>query len=153
MTPDERAFRAHLEAGPFRAGVADSRWWLLAIDWPIAVIAVRAAHRQGAPDAFVMRFDLTNYPAIGPTAGPWDLVTGALMGEVGRPKGERVGKAFRTDWEDGRALYVACDRVALAGHEGWASQHRQWIWDDRKDISLYLRLLSEFLNDDDYLGV
>lgn len=153
MTPDERAFRAHLEEGPFRAGVADGRWWLLAIDWPIAFIAVRAAHRERAPDGFVLRFDLTNYPADGPTAGPWDLVTGALMGESGRPKGERVGKAFRTDWENGRALYVACDRVAFVGHEGWASQHPQWIWDDRKDITLYLRLLSEFLNDDDYVGV
>ena len=153
MTPDERAFRVHLEAGPFRAGVADGRWWLLGIDWPIAFIAVRAAHWERAPDAFVLRFDLTNYPADGPTAAPWDIVTGAQMGEAGRPKGDRVGMAFRTNWENGRALYVACDRVAFAGHEVWANQHRQWIWDDAKDITLFLGLVSELLNDDDYVGV
>lgn len=153
MTPDERAFRTHVEEGPFQAGVAGGLWWLLAIDWPIAFIAVRAAHREGAPDACVLRFDLTNYPADGPTAAPWDLVSGALMGEAGRPKGDRVGMAFRTNWENGRAMYVPCDRVAFAGHEGWANRHGQWIWDDGKDITLYLRLVSELLNDDDYVGV
>ena len=29
----------------------------------------------------------------------------------------------------------------------------QWIWDDGKDITLYLRLVSELLTDDDYQGV
>lgn len=153
MTPDERAFRAHLEGAPFRAGVTDGRWWLIQISWPIVFIAVRAAHRESSPDAFILRFDLTNYPASGPTAAPWDVVTAALMGDAGRPKGERVGMAFRTNWEGGRALYVACDRVAFAGHEGWAAQHRQWIWNDTKDITHYLRLVSELLTDEDYRGV
>lgn len=153
MTPDERTFRAHLEEGPFRAGVEAGRWWLVAIDWPIAFIAIRAAHRPGSPHAFILRFELTNYPAAAPTAGPWDVATGALLGADRRPKGDLVGKAFRTDWEDGRALYIPCDRVALSGHGDWPRQYPQWVWDVRKDITFYLRLVHERLNADDYTGV
>lgn len=153
MTPDERTFRAHLEEGPFRAGVEAGRWWLVAIDWPIAFMAIRAAHRPASPDAFILKFELSNYPATGPTAAPWDPVTGTLTGADRRPKGDRVGLAFRTNWKDGQALYIPCDRQAFDGHEGWANQHPQWVWDPGKDITLYLRLASELLNDDDYLGV
>jgi hypothetical protein len=150
--PDERAFRVHLEEGPFRAGVEDGRWWLIAIDWPIAFIAVRAVHRPGGPDAFVLRFDLTNYPSAAPTSAPWDLTTGALMGAERRPKGERIGAAFNAGWNGGSALYIPCDRIALQGHDAWPGQYRAWIWDDRKDITFYLRLVSELLNEDDYTG-
>src|SRR5258708_3033008 len=98
MMPDERTFRAHLEEGSFRVGVEDGRWRLIAMDWPIAFIAVRAAHRPDSPDAFVFRFDLTNYPAAAPTSAPWDLVTGTLMGAERRPKGDRIGAAFNPGW-------------------------------------------------------
>lgn len=153
MTPDERTFRAHTAGGPFRAGVEDGRWWLIEIAWPIAFIGVRAAHRSGSPDAFVLRFDVTNYPASAPTAAPWDLITGGVMAAERRPNGDRVGKAFNAGWNGGQALYIPCDRLAFAGHEGWADQHGQWIWGPDKDITLYLRLVSELLADEDYLGV
>jgi hypothetical protein len=153
LTPDERTLRAHFEEGPFRAGVEDGRWWLIAIDWPVVFIAVRAAHRPNGPDAFVLRFDLTNYPAAGPTSGPWDSITGKPMGAERRPKGDRVGAAFNPGWNGGEALYIPCDRVAIAGHDAWPAKYRQWIWDDKKDITLYLRLVFELLNDDDYTGV
>ena len=153
MTPDERTFRAHIEEGPFRAGVEAGRWWLIAFEWPIAFIAIRAARRANAPDAFVLRFDMTNYPGAAPTGAPWDLVTGALMGGDRRPKGERVAMAFNAGWSGGQALYIPCDRLAIAGHDAWAGQYRQWIWEDGKDITLYLRLVSELLTDEDYVGV
>ena len=37
--------------------------------------------------------------------------------------------------------------------EKMPAQYRQWIWDDKKDITFYLRLVSELLTDDDYTGV
>ncbi|MFN8629187.1 MAG: hypothetical protein U0838_02365 [Chloroflexota bacterium] len=61
--------------------------------------------------------------------------------------------AFRTDWESGRALYVPCDRVALAGHPNWRELHPAWARDLARDISLYLRLVSEMLASDEYAGV
>jgi hypothetical protein len=60
---------------------------------------------------------------------------------------------FRSDWESGKALYIPCDRVAFRGHEAWAQQHSQWAWDPGKDITHYLRLVHQRLNDPDYLGV
>ena len=40
MGPDERAFREDVERGPFLSGVDRGRWRLVAIDWPLADIAV-----------------------------------------------------------------------------------------------------------------
>ena len=43
---DEQVFRAHLEAGPFQSGLDRGRWRLLFLDWPFALIAVKAAERD-----------------------------------------------------------------------------------------------------------
>lgn len=151
--PDEQAFRADLTSVEFRRGVTDGRWGVLALDWPYAWIYVRAAQRDGSPDAFELRFELTNYPQQAPTAVPWDPALGSMLTGAKRPKGERVGQAFRVDWEEGRALYVPCDRVALTGHANWRQEHRRWAWTDKRKITHYLRLVSELLNDEDYTGV
>jgi len=76
-----------------------------------------------------------------------------MLAAAARPKGHRVGNAFRTDWEGGVALYIPCDRVAISSHGAWAAQHPAWLWDASKDITLYLRLVHEMLNDEDYTGV
>lgn len=152
-SPDEQAFRSHLRLPPYLAGAEAGRWLLLQLQWPIAFIAVHAAARENSPDAFVLRFDLDGYPQIAPTAGPWDFFTGGLLTEAGRPKGERVGLAFRTNWESGRALYIPCDRVALTSHTNWPTQYPTWTWDSSKQISFYLRLVFQLLNDPDYTGV
>jgi hypothetical protein len=151
--PDERKFRSDIAAPVFVLGVETGRWRLVSIAWPHAVIAVTAAHRKNSPDEFVLRFDLTHYPVDAPTAMPWDPGTEVMLPAERRPKGDRVGHAFRTDWESGRALYVPCDRVALNGHGAWAEQYPSWTWDPSKDITLYLRLVHQRLNDPDYTGV
>lgn len=149
MAPDERVFRSHVHAADFVRGVDGGRWRLLRISWPYAWIGVRASPRAGCPDEFVLRFELTNYPAVAPTATPWNDTNGEQLAPSERPKGGRAAMAFRTDWEGGRALYIPCDRVAESGHGQWAT----WRWDSSKDITLYLRLVHELLNDDDYTGV
>lgn len=151
--PDERKFRSDIAAPAFVLGAETGRWRLVSIAWPCAVIAVSAAPRQNSPEEFFLRFELTQYPVEAPTATPWDPETESELTGDRRPKGHRVGHAFRTDWESGRALYVPCDRVALSSHGGWAEQYPAWTWDPSKDITLYLRLVHARLNDADYSGV
>jgi hypothetical protein len=142
---EERVLRAHLERAEFLAGVRERRWRLISLEWPTAMIAVAAAARRGAPREFFFRFDLTGYPRQGPNAFPWDVETDANLAADKRPKGERVGLAFRADWQ---GMYLPVDRSAISGHN-W----RSWRWDDTKEITFYLRLLYELLNDDDYTGI
>lgn len=60
--------------------------------------------------------------------------------------------AFRVDWENGRALYIPCDRVAIAGHPNWRAEHRGWLWNPAEGIIRYVRLVHEILNEEDYQG-
>jgi hypothetical protein len=151
--PDERKLRSDLAAPAFVLGAEAGRWRLVSIAWPNAVIAVTAARREESPKEFFLRFDLTRYPLDAPTATPWDPDAETMLPAEKRPKGNRVGMVFRSDWESGKALYIPCDRVAFRGHEAWAQQHSQWAWAPGKDITLYLRLVHQRLNDPDYLGV
>ncbi len=96
--PDERIFRAHIAAPAFQLGVETGRWRLVSVAWPNALVAVRAATRENCPGEFSLRFDLTNYPAAAPTATPWDTATDSMLPAHLRPKGNRVGMAFRSDW-------------------------------------------------------
>lgn len=153
MNPDERAVRAHLESPGFQAAVAAGRWRVVAIAWPFVTIAVSAAPRPSGPKEFALRFELTGYPQQAPTATPWDLKTNAQLAENRRPQGEGVAMVFRTNWENGRALYVPFDRVGLGGHANWAQQHPGDAWTAEHDLSFFLRKIHTMLNDDDYLGV
>lgn len=151
--PDETAFRSHIDEPAFRAGVLQGRWHLLGIVWPHALVTVSAPHRPRAPDAYALRFELSDYPATAPTATPWDCAAGTQLGADGRPKGDRLDLIFRTNWEGGRALYIPCDRVAIGGHGSWPQQYAEWAWDGTRDITHYLKLVWDRLNADDYLGV
>lgn len=152
MAPDESAFRAHLAGARFQQGVDRGRWRLVTLQWPIAVIAVTSAARQEAPSEFFLRFQLEGYPA-GATAAPWDLENDELLSPEKRPKGERVERAFRTDWEEGKSLYVPWDRVAFAGHGDWPNKYPGQLWKQEEGISCYLRHTHNLLNDEDYQGV
>ncbi len=150
--PDGRAFRAHVAAGAFLRGTARGRWRLLSVAWPYAVIAVSAAPRDGSPLEYGFRFELTNYPQVPPTAQPWDLARDATL-EPGRwPTGRhRLLGAFNPGW-NAAALYLPCDRLAIAGHDAWRTQHPHMIWSPTGDITQYLRILHELLNSADYSG-
>ena len=154
MSPDERVLRQHVASARFLDGVERGRWRMVSeITWPLALIAVTAAPRDSAPSEYVLRFDLAGYPETAPTATPWNLTTGDMLEPALRPKGERVGHVFRTDWENGRALYAPFDRVAMNGHSSWKKQHPRRAWDSSKDLAWLLQILHGMLNNDDYTGI
>jgi hypothetical protein len=152
VPPDERVFRAHVAGARFQSRVDRGDWHLIEIEWPHALIAVSAAERQNGPEEFVFRFELSGYPTTTPTATPWDSETNAVLPPAKRPKGYRVGMAFRTDWNEGLALYVPYDRVAIDSHPNWRTQHPRYLWDATKDITFYLRNVHDLLNNEDYEG-
>lgn len=152
QTPDERTFRAHIKAGAFLRGQARGRWRLIKVDWPHAVIAVSAAPRVGSPEEYGFRFELTNYPQSPPTAQPWDIEHERPLETTRWPTGRsRLAGAFNPAWNV-QALYLPCDRLAIAGHDAWAVQHPSMIWQSTGDITQYLRIIHELLNSGDYTG-
>ena len=154
LTPDERVFREHLEAGPFQSGVDRGRWRLESINWSYAVLTVSAAQRPNAPEEYSFRFELTNYPAVPPTAQPWNaqsnvaLETGKWAAGTGR-----IPLAFNPDWKGGSCLYLPCDRQSIEGHDTWFQQHPEMIWSPAGDITQYLRIIYDLLNSKDYTGL
>ena len=154
MSPDERIFREHVASARFQEGIERGRWRIVGdIAWPVVLVAVSAAPRDGAPSEYALRFDLTEYPETAPTATPWNPASGKVLEQELRPKGERVGYVFRTDWNEGKALYAPFDRVALNSHPNWGTQHPRRAWNPRKDLAWLLHILHELLNNDDYTGI
>lgn len=148
VLPDERAFRADVESAAFRLGVADGRWRLIAIDWPYATIGVVA--RDGRE--IVLRFHCAGFPASPPTARLWDPERNSALAHERWPRsnGGRVGAVFRADWKDGSALYLPCDREAIAGHDHWQRQMPSKIWRPADGIVQYLELVHDLLHSRDY---
>jgi len=151
IPPDHRALLADLESPSFVLGVDEGRWRVVSIEWPVTLLAVSAAPRAGAPDEFVLRCDFAGYPALAPTAVPWHLEESRPLTPGERPKGDRVGFVFRSDWKE--ALYAPFDRVALEDHQNWATQHARFTWTPDRDVTWYAIRLHELVNDDDYQGV
>ncbi len=151
--PDERAFRRDIAAGRFQAYADMGAWQVVVDSWPNPVIAVAAAPRTGAPDEVALRFTLDNYPALAPTAQPWDVGRDAPLARCLWPTGGRVGMAFNPNWNNGTALYIPCDRLAIAGHDLWRQQHPAYLWDATKDIVDYLKVVHDLLHSSDYTGV
>jgi hypothetical protein len=153
MSLDEKVFRAHLERGPFQSGVDRGRWRLITVDWPHAVIAVRAAERVNGPAEYSFRFLLNDYPQTPPTAQPWKAEQGAALNFAHWPGGRsRVPLAFNPGWKNGVCLYLPCDREAIIGHDPWRTQHPEMIWSPAGDITQYLRIVYDLLNSEDYTG-
>lgn len=150
---DERVFRAHLEAGPFQSGLDRGRWRLISLNWPHALIAVKAADRPGGPSEYALRFQCTDYPQSPPTAQPWDADENAPLSRERWPGGgRRLSLAFNPDWMDGQCLYLPCDRLSIEGHDNWRTQHPSMIWSSQSDITLYLRIVHELLHSSEYTG-
>jgi hypothetical protein len=148
MAPDEKALRADVAEPAFRASVADGRWRLIDIAWPHVFIAVRAKDAR----EYVLRFNCAAFPTAPPTAGPWDMQTNAVLAFDlwPRSRGGRVGAVFNPRWKGGTALYLPCDREAIAGHDGWRTQMPSKIWRPSAGIVQYLELVHELLNCADY---
>lgn len=152
MTPEERSFRLHLAAGPYQAGAARGDWDCRRIDWPNAVLRVRAAQRSGAPDCFALLFELTGYPREPPTAQPWDEAAHAPLARDLWPQGPRASMAFNPDWNPA-ALYIPCDRVPMRDHAAWVQQYPAYVWEPKRGIVKYLEVVREILRSPGYTGV
>ena len=148
MPPDEKALRADLAKAAFRIGVAEKRWRLLGITWPHVFIAVAARDSR----EFALRFNCAGFPASPPTSGLWDMALNAMPTADDWPRsgGGRMGAVFRRDWKNGTALYLPCDREAIAGHDSWRTEMPSKIWRPSAGITQYLELVHELLNSHDY---
>ncbi|WP_434668030.1 hypothetical protein P5W99_36610 [Paraburkholderia sp. A3BS-1L] len=150
ITLDEKAFRGDLLKAPFMLGELEGRWKLVSLEWPIALVDVTA--RDGLK--YRLRFDLRNYPASAPTARLWSLNGNVALAHALFPRsrlgGGRIQDVFRTDWMQGQALYLPCDRTALAGHESWLQQMPSKQWQPSVGVTHYLELVHELLNCPDY---
>jgi len=153
VPPDERAFRAHLQQGPFQSGIDRGYWRLISIDWPYVLMGVTAAKRECGPEEYIFRFHCTNYPQDPPTAQPWDPGRETSLDQVNWPAGRnRVDYVFRPGWNGGQCLYLPCDRLAMRGHDAWRTRYPDMIWSASGDITQYLRIVYELLNSSDYTG-
>ena len=146
--PDERAFVADVAKARFRLGTTERRWRLVGIRWPYVYIGVFA--RDGRE--FVLRLNCAGYPQAPPTGGPWDMERDMVLAFDLWPKGQggRVSAVFRTDWKNGTALYLPCDRESFAGHENWRDQLPSKIWRSTDGVVQYLELVHELLHSRDY---
>ena len=153
MGVDERVFRSHLAEGPFQSGCDRGRWRLLDLEWPLALIAIRAAERNSASAEYVLRLDCTSYPQRPPTAQLWDAEGKVPLPHDRWPNGtNRVPLAFNPGWKNGECLYLPCDRLSIEGHEAWRTKHPEMIWSPEGDITQYLGIVHELLNSSDYSG-
>jgi hypothetical protein len=151
-SPPERLFLEDVAGAAFTAGV-DRGWWRLAIvEWPHAVIEVKAAPRPGSSDWVALRFELSGYPGA-PSAQPWDPERRSMLDTGLWPGGSaRILGAFRPEWRPD-ALYMPMDGLALEAHPDWRSIYARDAWDSGKDITQYLRAVRELINQDGYTGV
>lgn len=147
--PDQRAFEADAEKAAFRLGQAEGRWRLVETTWPFVFIGVTAKDGR----EFILRFNCAGYPQAAPTAGPWDQKTNAILAFDLWPRGQggRVSAVFRTDWKDGSALYLPCDRESMAGHDNWRHEMPSKIWRPADGIVQYLEIVHELLQSRDYV--
>ena len=146
--PDERAFEADVAKAAFRLGQAEGRWRLISVVWPFTFLGVVAKDDR----EYVLRLNCAGYPQTAPTGGPWDISTNAILAFHLWPQGQggRVSAVFRTDWKDGSALYLPCDRESLVGHENWRVEMPSKIWRPADGIVQYLELVHELLHSRDY---
>lgn len=150
--PDAEAVEAHLASARFQQGVDAGRWRVVDQAWPTVTIMVAAANQGSGPSEYALRIDLTRYPHEAPTFEPWHAPEGRRLAADERPKGTTASHIFRSDWEEGRALYAPYDRVALAGHPDWINTYPRSAWRATRDLSFALDNLWEVLNDADHLA-
>ena len=161
--PNKRLFEADIASAEFRNGVVNVCWGvpdkdilLAKMTWPLTILWISAAVREGAPDRFYVSLDLSGYRTDAPTGTFWDPATKSMLDSAKRPKGRsksRFAKVFRTDWKGGRAFYHPYDRVAAQGHPRWPTEQPHLVWDADHTIVDYLVEFHALLNSGDYLGI
>ena len=142
MRQGKEALEADLNSGRFLSGSARGRWRSVRLDWPLAIIEVKA--RDGR--WFCVRLDCTGYPDQAPTGTLWDLVNGTQLPAHLWPQGGRVSQALNPGWKGGAALYLPCDRESIVGHDQWRTDHPYLIWDPNRGVLQYIEAVHELLH-------
>jgi len=152
MTPDEAVFSSHTKLASFVWAVSQNQWQIIKTEWPYVYVKFPAKRQTGEKDEYVFRFELSNYPATAPTACPWQTDLSCPLPQAFWPNGgPQIAAVFNPGWKS-NALYIACDREAMTGHENWKSEHPEVWWTPDKSIDVYLKELYELLNHRDYSG-
>jgi hypothetical protein len=154
VTPDQRVFEEHANRPSFRLAKYERRWEVLRVSWPNVFVRIYAEYRDGAPGYFDFRFDCAGYPNAAPTAMPWDYGTDQSLAFARWPKGRsQIPSIFNPQWNNGQALYLPCDRLAIAGHPDWATRYPRWLWKPDVGLAHYIGIVHELLNSPDYTGI
>jgi hypothetical protein len=155
MKPDNAMFDLHMKQADFQIGIDEGMWGIANenscySEWPYIYIWIKAKEKPNSPERYFFRFDLSNYPSSAPTACPWDFEGKCRLESNKWPRGSRfVSNTFNPTWNQ-TALYAPCDRIAMAGHEGWKDQFPELWWQASFKITVYLNFLFRLLNSSDY---
>jgi hypothetical protein len=155
MRPDAAVFHQHIREAEYLAGVDRGDWGIHGdsaslLTWPVVIFWVHALSKEGKPDRYYFRFELSGYPAVAPTACPWDSTTNLRLENAQWPKGPKlVTPTFNYGW-NANALYAPCDRAAMVGHDGWRTQYPELWWQPTFKITIYLHFLYRLLHSSDY---
>lgn len=149
VKPDHAALLAHLQGGAFLLGEEKRRWKLRCVDWPHVFVDVCA--RSG--EMFTLKLRCDGYPSLAPTGAFWDAANQSTLPPLNWPRaGSHRGQALRSDWQNGHALYIPCDRQSITGHDQWTQLYPAWLWCPRTGLTRYLDVVWQLLNGDDYLS-
>ena len=151
---DQTTFERDVRAAEFMKGVVNE-WWNIVSDdeWPVVVIWIAAANRPSSPTGFFFRCNFLNYPQKAPTAQLWDNDKNAPLEHASYPKGQLVQEIFRSDWNDGQAIYAPFDRQATDTHPQWIQEHPRRAWTPDRTLGWYCQTIWTYLNNESYCGV
>lgn len=137
----EEALRRHLSEIPYTRGLVNKRWGPSCIDGSHVTLPLFIPHGKVG-----LRLDLTGYPDMAPQGVFWDLKTDSRLRDESWPLLRSGNQAFRTDWEGGSALYIACDRTALNHHPEWAQDHPLTNWRPDIGVARYVIVVADLLD-------
>ncbi|RYU94653.1 ubiquitin-like domain-containing protein [Emticicia agri] len=144
-TPED-ILKKDMENADYLSGEIDGDWGLINNEngpkWPIYLFWVLAKNNE----KYYLRFDLTDYNKVAPTAQLWDIVDNQPLPQHKWPNwSKRCQQVFR-NWGP-LCLYLPCDRIAFNGHHDWPAIHPNLVWQPNKDsIFKYLNEVYQILN-------
>jgi len=144
VDPCQSRLRRDLQSAQVEAGVDAGFWRIVEMAWPVLTVAITVG--DGAEAG--MRLDVEDYPLAAPAGRPWDLAGNTLLPVDRWPITGRNPEVFRPDWSpgNGNAPYLPCDRVGLATHPNWATEHPERAWSRSRTIGFYLQELHRALS-------
>lgn len=146
MIEDPSAIRVAEELGSadFLAGVEKRRWRIIRHAFPLLDIGITSTEPDGTLSEYVMRFELTNYPAQAPMVRIWDVDSDGPLPRERRPEGNsRVALAFQ-HWGDD-TVYRPWDRQT-GPHNSNAANLPHLSWRPDRDLKFVLEDLHGILN-------